>query len=103
MSRMLGTSHGDLQRIIVAMAVRIIALAVYSLVLLRRHGVAMQAVRRGKPIAPCKISFHFFTTATASTSMSHSGRTNRLTKTKVLTGGLLVLTNLSRTSRTAEI
>src|SRR5215471_12444598 len=97
------TSHGNLQRIVVAMAVRIIALAVHSLVFLRRHGIAMQAVRSGKPVAPCQISFHFFTTATASTSMSHSGRTNGLTKTKVLTGGLLILTNLSRTSRTTEI
>ena len=38
-----------------------------------------------------------FTTATASTSISHSGRTNLLTTTNVLIGGVLVLTKRSCT------
>src|SRR5262249_6435244 len=46
---------------------------------------------------------HFFTTATASTSISHSGRTSRFTTTNVLVGGFAVFTCLSRISRTAAI
>jgi len=44
---------------------------------------------------------YFLTTATASTSIIHSGRTKRFTTTKVLVGGFAVLTYLSRISRTA--
>jgi len=46
---------------------------------------------------------YFLTTATASTSIIHSGRTKRFTTTKVLVGGFAVLTYLSRISRTAGI
>jgi hypothetical protein len=46
---------------------------------------------------------YFAITATASTSISHSGRTSRFTTAKVLAGGFAVLTYLSRISRTVVI
>lgn len=50
-----------------------------------------------------RVGGYFLTTATASTSIIHSGRTKRFTTTKVLVGGFAVLTYLSRISRTAGI
>ena len=46
---------------------------------------------------------YFAITATASTSIGHSGRTSRFTTAKVLAGGFAVLTYLSRISRTVVI
>src|SRR5690349_22477695 len=97
--------HRDLHGIVVSVPVGVVALAVNSLILLIGQGIGMQPVRSREPVSSCEVCFHFyfFTTATASTSISHSGRTSRFTTTKVLTGGLLVLTYLSRISRTTVI
>src|SRR5262249_24434507 len=64
----------------------------------RVDGKLILAISR--PASPPFGPLYLLTTATASTSISHSGRTRRLTTTKVLAGGLAVLTNLSRISRT---
>ena len=48
----------NLQRVIVAVAIRVVALAVDGLVLFRGHVIAMQPVRSGKPVAPCQIGLH---------------------------------------------
>jgi hypothetical protein len=52
------TADRDFQRVVMTVAVRIVALAVGGAVLLGRHFLAVQPVRSGKPVSPGEVCFH---------------------------------------------